>query len=348
MNAPEEELELEALALAIREDAPQPDPAFARELGRRVDEGFARPRRFRLPRRTIRMPRAKLPLLAGVAATLIALVVAVGVLSGSEQNQSAQSGELAQQPSPVVEPAIPLQDSSGGTAPEPATAAPARRVERSAELTIAASADELQPMSDRVGQVAEEHGGYVVSSHISTGPGSSPGGTFVLRIPTDRLETALGELGKLGKVMARSESSQDMTAPYKGTQNRLGDLLLERRATQDRLRGAKGSERLRLRSRLRQINAEIGALHNRIDDLRRRTVFSTVTVTLEQQRASGGGGGGGSGPGGAWHDALGTLADILAFAIRALGVVLPLGLMAVLGWLGAGILRRRRREAALF
>jgi hypothetical protein len=33
--------------------------------------------------------------------------------------------------------------------------------------------------------------------------------------------------------------------------------------------------------------------------------------------------------------------------VRALGVLLPLALVAGLGWLGGRLLRRRRREAAL-
>ena len=43
-----------------------------------------------------------------------------------------------------------------------------------------------------------------------------------------------------------------------------------------------------------------------------------------------------------------SLEDALEIAIRALGVVVPLTLIALVGWLGVAVLRRRRREAALF
>jgi hypothetical protein len=352
------ERELEELALALSDDAPVPDPAFARELGRRVDEGFARPRRFQLPGFRVRMPRAKLPVLAGAAAALIAVVVAVGVLQGGEEQSSSPSGTLAAEPGSEPEAAQPSPTPTiGETAPPGGTdlvvpdsaagASPERRVERAAEMTLAAPADELQDVAQKVGRVAEDHRGYVVSSRISTGGDSSEAGNFVLRIPTDRLESALGELGKLGTVKARSESSQDMTAPFKNTEERLGNLLLERRATEDKLDDAEGAEADELRSQLRTINAEIRDLSSRMDDLRRRTVFSTVTVSLEESRESGAAGGG-DGPGGAWDDALETLSDALEVAIRAVGVVLPLGLIGLVGWLGLGVLRRRRREAALF
>jgi hypothetical protein len=72
-----------------------------------------------------------------------------------------------------------------------------------------------------------------------------------------------------------------------------------------------------------------------------------VAVSLEEKRDTGAGGSA-DGPGGALDDALDTLGGALGLAIRALGVIVPLGLLALLAWLGAGILRRRRREAALF
>ena len=51
---------------------------------------------------------------------------------------------------------------------------------------------------------------------------------------------------------------------------------------------------------------------------------------------------------GDFHDALHSLAVSFGIALRVLGVALPLALLAALGWLAAALLKRRRREAALF
>jgi hypothetical protein len=214
-------------------------------------------------------------------------------------------------------------------------------------MTLAAPGDELQDVAAGVTRVTEQHRGYVASSRFSTGDDAARGGTFVLRIPTRRLETALSDLGELGTVKARSESSQDMTAPYRATQDRLGNLLLEKRTLEDKLEDATGDEEIELRAQLRAVNAEIRDVSSRMNDLRRRTIFSTVTVSLEESKGESGAGGG-SGPGGAWDDAKSTLSDLLEFTIRAMGVVLPLGFAALVAWLAAKVLRRRRREAALF
>jgi hypothetical protein len=283
-------------------------------------------------------------------AALIALVVAVGVLQGGGSEEDAGT-QIAQDEPAIVEPSP--QPTIGETAPPGGTdldraTSSTRRVERSAEMTLAAPSDELQDVAAGVARVAEQHRGYVVSSRISSGDDTAPGGSFVLRVPTKRLETALSQLSELGTVKARSESSQDMTAPYRSTQRRLGNLLLEKRTLEDKLEDAIGDEEIELRSQLRAVNAEIRDLSSRMDELKRRTVFSTVTVKLEESEGESGAGGGGSGPGGAWDDAVATLSDVLEFGIRAVGVVLPLGLVALIAWLGARVLRRRRREAALF
>jgi hypothetical protein len=66
-------------------------------------------------------------------------------------------------------------------------------------------------------------------------------------------------------------------------------------------------------------------------------------VTLEEKGETESGG-----VGGAFDDVAGTLEGALVLAIRVLGVALPFALLALLAWAAAGLMRRRRREAALF
>ena len=336
------ERELQELALALRADAPQADPAFARRLDERVAGGFAKPRRRRL-----RLPALRgrwMPALAAGAAVLAAAVVAVSLTGGEEEGPQTAAGPTQEAVPPDAAP-----QSTTGVAPPGAVTA-GRKVERSAQMTIAAAASEIQDVADGIGKAAESHGGFVLSSSFSTGDDSSRGGSFVLRVPSKELEATLAEIGELGDVRSRRESSQDMTGPYRSTANRLGDLLLERSAARDELRNSKpgSDEEEALRARVRRLSAQIADLSGRMDQLRRRTVFSTVSVTLEQDRGAGGAGAGGSGPGDALGDAVGMLEGALELSIRALGVLVPLGLVGLAGWIAAGSLRRRRREAALF
>ncbi|MEA2412080.1 MAG: hypothetical protein QOC77_2641 [Thermoleophilaceae bacterium] len=333
------ERELQELALALRADSPQPRPEFAHELGRRVGDGFAKPAAS-APRARLR--RLWVPAFAGAAALIVVAVIALGALGGADTTSTfhgnLQTGAAA--------------SSTPGVAASPRAAAPFlqteadRRVERGAQLTISTTSDKMQTAADGVGTVAESHHGFVLSSQVNTGDAGNAGGSFVLRVPAGELQATLADLSKLGHLRARSESGQDMTSSFNSVQDRLGNALVERTTLRLRLRHAKGSKADSIRARLVALNAAVRGLSSRMHELRSRTSYSTVSVTLQEDRAGAGAGGGG-GTGAAWHDAVHTLETLLNFAVRALGVLLPLGLVAGLAGLGGRALRRRRRETAL-
>lgn len=332
------ERELQELALALRAEAPEPEPRFATELDRRVAEGFKKPRR----RGVFALPGGWVTGLAGATALLLVAVIALNSLGGGSDPVTEPSSDQASEKS------LAPGGAQGVIAGEPPPASPAaaggRRVERSARITLTTPEDELQNAADGIGNVAESHHGFVLSSQFGTGDEGSRGGSFVLRVPARELQATLAGLSELGHVSARSESAQDMTAPYRDVQDKLGELLLERRALRLKLRRAEGVKADAIRTRIAAVNAQIDDLSGRMHDLRSRTVFSTVDVTLRQSE---GHSDGGAGFGGAWDDSVGTLEALGTFFVRALGVLIPLALLAGLAAVATRTLRRRRREAPL-
>jgi hypothetical protein len=342
------ERELQQLALALRADSPEPGAEFAHELGERVRDGFgAAPRAARAGSRA-RLRRLWIPAFAGAVALIVVAVVAFGALGGHDA-ETTSSAVLEKSPPPSSDSGnfsliAPPSSSSG-----PSLANAGRRVERGAQLTISTPRDKLQAAADGVGTVAESHRGFVLNSQITTGDsGTSPGGSFVLRVPASELQSTLADLSKLGHLRARSESGHDMTASYNSVQDKLGNALVERQTLRLRLRHAKGAKADAIRVRLAELRAAVQSLSGQMRQLRSRTSYSTVSLTLEADKGgAGGAGGSGGGTGAAWHDAVNTLETLLNFAVRAMGVLLPLGLVAALAGFGGRALRRRRREAAL-
>ena len=331
------ERELQELALALRADSAEPSPAFAAELDRRVAAGFPKPKRLR---GRLALPSFWIPALAAASLVVVALVVALSAGDGGgggQQVSSSSSGSAADAVAgPAVDPAGPKLATPNGSA----LVAGGRHVERSVELTIATAHDKLQEAADGVGTIAESHGGFVLTSHVDTGDQGS-GGSFTLRVPQRQLQATVADISKLGHLKARSESGQDMTAPYNDVQDKLGNALIERRALKLKLRHAKGAKADAIRLRLATLNAAIDSLNGRMRDLKQRTVYSTVNVTLEESKDTAGG------TGAAWDDAQNTLEGMLNFAVRAFAVLLPLTLLGGLAALGTRSLRRRRREAPL-
>src|SRR5436190_7534037 len=236
----------------LRTDGAEPSPGFAAEPDRRVAEGFPKP--TRRPRPWLR------PALAAAGVLIVVAVVALSVTGGREKVATFHAREA---------PAAAFAQS---------TAAPGRRVERDVQLTIGAAHDKLQQTADGIGTVAETHHGFVYSSHVTTGDAGASSGSFELRVPQRELQATIADLSKLGELKSRSENSQDLTAPYGRTQDRLGNALVERRTLKLRRQTAA------VRARIAELNATIDRLSARLRNLRTRTSYSTVTVTLEQAK----------------------------------------------------------------
>src|SRR4051794_15082366 len=301
------ERELQELALALRADSPEPRAEFSHDLGGRVADGFGK---ARAPRR---LQRLWVPAFAAAAALIVVAVIALSSLGGGEDRVSESfHGNL----DTGGNQALSGSSSSASHVPR-VTDLASRHVERNAQLTISTSKADLQKAADGVGPVAESHRGFVLSSRVTTGAQGAPGGSFVLRVPAGELQSTLADLSKLGHLRARSESGQDMTASYNSVQVKLGNALLERRTLKLRLSHAKGAKKEAIRERLTEVSAEVDGLSGQMRQLRSRTSYSTVSVTLEQDRDAGGTGGSGGGTGAAWHDAVHTLQTLLNFTVRA-------------------------------
>ena len=358
--------ELQELALALRADAPEPDPEFRHELGRRVRSGFPKPATLRQPL----WRRALTPAFAtGLIAVPIVLIVILaggsgdpgldgGASSGGGEDNagSAAPAIVAPEPAPPQSkefqraadqaasssgPAVPLPP-DGGFAPGQRN----RKIERSVGLELEMPVDQMARVAEQVTTVTNRHGGFVLSSSVSTG-GDSAGGDFELRIPAARLRPALRDLASLADVRTQSQSGRDVTREHVTARDRLESARAERRSLLRRLElAATDEEAEAIRRRLDLVAGEINGLRAQLRGLRLRTDYAVVTVSLLPKDGDQGGGAGGS-----FDDALGDAGDLFVgvagVIVRVLAVGVPLGLIALVGWLAGRAVTRRRRESAL-
>ena len=361
--------ELQELALALRADAPEPDPEFRHELGRRVRSGFPKPASLRRPL----WRRAVTPAFAtGLIAVPIVLIVILaggsgdpgldggsassGSGGGGDDNASSaapaivapeqappqtQEFQRADQAASNSGPAVPLPP-DGGFAPGQRN----RKIERSVGLELEMPVDQMARVAEQVTTVTNRHGGFVLSSAVSTG-GDSAGGDFELRIPAARLRPALRDLAALADVRTQSQSGRDVTREHVTARDRLQSARAERRSLLRRLElAATDEEAEAIRRRLDLVAGEINGLRAQLRGLRLRTDYAVVTVSLLPKDGDQGGGAGGS-----FDDAIGDAGDLFVgvagVIIRVLAVGIPLGLIALVGWLAGRAVTRRRRESAL-
>jgi hypothetical protein len=371
------ERELQELALALQGESATPAPEFEAELRERVEKGFPRERRLHLPALP-RLPRPPLPVLGGVASVLVAIAVAVSLIGGGDESGPELRGGPKAGPDLRGGPVKPqasapgkqLDRTGGGATAAPTESSPApdlaptpaprgrgfapgareRRIERSASLTLAAPEDHLDRVAGGINRLTDRYDGFVLRSSLASGDEGTTGGDFELRIPADRLQSALADLSKLADVRARSQSGEDVTPQFVSAQERLQGARAERRSLLRRLERAPNDAAAEAIRRRLDLNAgEIRGLRSSVRELRARTDYASVTVTLTAKGGNGGASspGSGQGLGGALDDALGSLSGSVELAIRLLGVMLPLGMVSAALALGARAFRRRRREAAL-
>ena len=214
---------------------------------------------------------------------------------------------------------------------------------RSASLTLAAPRRDIDRVAVRVGDVAADLGGFVQASTIS----SQQGGSLELRVPSDRLDTAIQRLSRLGRVRELSRQSVDITANVVSARERLSDARAERKSLLVQLANAVTvNETESIRARLEIVSREIAAARRALRKVNNEANFANVSVALVP-RAGGDDEGGAWTPGDAFDDALRVLEVVAGVTLLAAAVLLPFALVWLLAWLGYRTVVRRRRERTL-
>ena len=352
---PAAEPELAALVRDVRADAPGMAPGFRARLEERVERGSERTSRKRLHSLRPMMPAL------GVAGCVLAALVAVVLSAGGGSSDDAGSAAAPAQ----TESADSAKSGSGGggsasgsagggSSSAPALAAPApsaparqRRVERSTRLELTTT--DVQAASDGVVRATQATGGFVQSSQVATGDGRSTA-SFVLRVPTSRLDDALARLSKLGHVRSLQQSADDITNVYNGASTRLAEARATRRGLLRALSKATTAQEVSsLRARIADNRRALQRYQRELNAVRNRANYATIGLELTgvARKHAAVPGGGSWTPGDAAHDAVRVLEVSAGVALIALAVLVPLGLVGAAGGFAAGAVRRRRREAAL-
>ena len=332
-----EHAELAELALLLRDERPEAEPAWANRLDRRVETGFPAP-----PRRRFVWLRKAAPAIA-IAVCLLPVVLVAALIEPGGDDEGAGGGEM-----------IGAAGDGGGQSAESAGGGEqslqpdtrrsgGREQERSASLILAAPRREIDEVAGQVADVTAQLGGFVARSSVS----STDGGSLLLRVPSDQLDAAIERLSKLGRVRDLSRSSVDITASVVSARERLRDARTEREALLEQLAEADTvNETESIRERLDIVSGEIASARRRLRRVNDRASFADVSVAVVP-RGGGEDGGGAWTPGDALDDALRVLEVAAGVLVVAAAVLLPLALIWLLAWLARRGVSRRRRERAL-
>ncbi|GJQ34713.1 MAG: hypothetical protein JETCAE01_07230 [Anaerolineaceae bacterium] len=172
--------------------------------------------------------------------------------------------------------------SSGGGGVEAANVE--RLVIQNADLAIVVS--DVEGRMEEIQKMAEEMGGFVVSSNLYQGYTSTyipvPEGTVTIRVPAEKLDEAL-ELIKEGAVEVQSEtrSGQDVTAEYVDLKSRLKTYEAAERELTELMENAQDTDEVvNIFNQLMYYREQIEIIKGQIQYYEEAAALSAVSVRL--------------------------------------------------------------------
>jgi len=210
--------------------------------------------------------------------------------------------------------------------------------------TASIEVDSLEIAVAQVKQLAAQFGGYVANSGVETGKKRLRNATLEVKIPVTRFDDALSGLTPIGKVESVNVSAEDVGEEYVDVDARMENARRLERRLIDLLgtRTGKLKDVLAVETELARVREEIECYEGRMRYLKAHTATSTISVTVHEPIPV---------VGSAGHSVMGdALAQswrnfvvLVSLAVQSLGIVVPLALVAVVGWIG---MRRWRLRGA--
>lgn len=308
---------------------------------------------------------------AGVLALCVALSLGACSANGGAASSAADGSVIG---APAAGPAGAAPGLAGR--PEVAKAGPGavapvvnRKLVRTATLRM--RVDRVAAAAADVQAIAVGLGGIVSSENISSGDphdgtpdptatgassAAAPGatntavavrdesGTMTLQVPAAKLDAALDQLAKLGTVLQRTTSSDDVTSTYVDTSSRIATM----KASIDRIRALMArttaiDQIVTIETELSKREADLESLQATLATLDAQTTMSTVSLSLATRiaptPAEEGGSGFLYGLRGGWS----AFTSILAGLVTGLGALLPF--LAALVLVGVPVRLWWRRRA---
>ncbi|HWA72566.1 MAG TPA: DUF4349 domain-containing protein [Polyangiaceae bacterium] len=290
----------------------------------------------------MRLSNSRLARARRASTWVFAVLLVISLPACARSREAPSAGATAKAPSAAG------AAKADGTQPNLLTTA--RKIIRSAELSL--EVESPARAQSELTTIVERLGGYVASSERELGgdEGERDGSrvNLVVRVPSDKLGTALTRLEQLGRgAMNERLSSEDVTdevidldariANQKRLEAQLGTLLSQANTVE---------AALRVHKELAAVRTEIDRMAGRRQFLEKETDFAKISLTLSALRPVVGVSLAEFGVSlrRAAADSVAVAAAVLFGGLRLLGVLLPLAVL--LGLPAWGLMRLLRRRGA--
>ncbi|MEW5915461.1 MAG: DUF4349 domain-containing protein [Gemmatimonadota bacterium] len=206
--------------------------------------------------------------------------------------------------------------------------------------------EQLDPALAALRRLAQQLGGYVANTSVTTGHDQVPSGTIELKIPATRYDSALAGLQPLGKVESVNTTAEDVGEEFVDVSARVANArrLEERIVAILATRTGKLEDVIAAERELARIREDIERYEGRLRFLRTRVALSTLSVTVHEPYPVVGGPG--VGPiAEAFKQMWRNFVLFVAWLIASLGWLIPLSAIGLIVGLGVRKYIWRRRPS---
>jgi hypothetical protein len=221
-----------------------------------------------------------------VTCALVVLLLAGVLAACGGGGGGGDSSETVDRGGSAAGPAAPPRAETGGTGNNArqggakGTRAPlpnGQEVVRTARLRVRAG--DVEDASAKAKQMAEAAGGYVEQESSSSEP---PRSEITLKVPTARYSDVLNRLGtQLGTRLSLSQEAEDVTGEVADVDARVRSAKAALESFRKLLGRAKSvGEVIQVEQEIAEREADLEAMQARLNSLKHRTQYATVTLTL--------------------------------------------------------------------
>jgi hypothetical protein len=211
----------------------------------------------------------------------ILLVLGLVLISGC----AAPAGVPPPMPTPVPAPSPPkeLVDEGGYPSTVPEEPTEERKIVKTGYITL--EVEDIAESMDKVADMAEELGGYVVSSHKYEEQGGTSG-SIRIRVPSERFEEAFERLRQFAvAVPYENTQAKDVTEEYVDLEARLRNL----EATEAQYlalmeKAEEVEDMLMVQRELSNVREEIERIEGRMQYLERTSDMALIEINLQETK----------------------------------------------------------------
>lgn len=209
---------------------------------------------------------------------------------------------------------------------------------------VAIEVDSVDMAITAIRELAASVGGYVGNVSMFTGEHQVRSATLELKVPAARFDEVMAGVRPIGEVERSVATAEDVGEEFVDISARVANArrLESRLVTLLSTRTGKLEDVLAVERELARVREEIERYEGRIRFLSSRAAISTVAVTVHEKAPLVATSPGTNVIKQAFVDMWRNFVLFVAFGIQILGVLIPMGLIALAGWLGVRRLRERR------